>query len=429
MNILEKDRKHVWHPFTQVGLESAPIIIDRAEGAVLYGKDGKQYIDAISSWWVNLHGHNHPVVTNAIKNQLDKLHQVIFAGCTHELAVRLAEELVKVLPENLTYIFYSDVGSTAVEASIKIAIQFWQNSGKPAKKRLISLEGGYHGDTLGAMSVGSRGVFNEPFNELMFNSTQVPIPKQLEDPAFEVLKKELAVGDVAAFIYEPLLQGAGGMNMYAPEVLNSLLTICKNFGILCIADEVFTGFGRTGRLFASDYCAEKPDIMCLSKALTAGSLPMGVSAVSQYIHEAFVSDSREKMLLHGHSFTANPLACAAALANLELIRQGSFIDNIKRIESIYEKWKIIIASHSKVTSVRNQGLVFAFEINVGLNQGYTSSIRDLLYPFFLEHGVLLRPLGNTVYIVPPVCISDQQLEQIFGVICEGLDWLQRMSDQ
>src|SRR5579871_5099638 len=321
----------IWHPFTQEALDSAPIRIERGEGAYLYTSDGRQILDAISSWWVNLHGHSHPAIAAAIAEQARKLEHVIFAGFTHPPAEELAERLRRVLPQSLRHMFFSDDGSTAVEVALKIALQYWQNIGKPDKKRIVALEHAYHGDTAGAMAVGADSSFVAAFNEMRFPVLRVPSAYCFRCPVgktratcdidcvapFERLLEERH-GEIAALIVEPLLQGAGGMIVHPVEFLQRFRELCRKFDVLLIADEVLTGFARCGRMFACDLADVVPDIMCLSKGLTGGFLPMAATVSTAAIYETFCGTDRSRTFFHGHSYTANPLGCAAGIASLEI---------------------------------------------------------------------------------------------------------------
>ncbi|MBC8173653.1 MAG: adenosylmethionine--8-amino-7-oxononanoate transaminase [Chitinophagales bacterium] len=395
-----------------------PIHIVRGEGALLFDKQGKKYIDAISSWWTNLHGHADPYIAQKIFEQAQQLEHVIFAGFTHtpaqELAQRLAEDH---LPRNISKIFYSDNGSTSVEVAIKMAIQYWQNIGKP-KKKIIAFEHAYHGDTFGSMSVSERGAFTKPFHDYLFEVEFITPPFAGKDnKSVEQFKKIIAENNVAAFIYEPLVMGAGGMLMYEAAALNNLLVVAKENNIICIADEVMTGFYRTGKMFASDYCELKPDIMCLSKGLTGGTMALGITACAQFIYEAFYHDDKMKAFYHGHSFTANPLSCAAALASLDLIEKDTCKENIERIVKSHQEFTQQLKQIDKIENIRQTGTILAFDIKTNAHTDYFNLIKDKLYTYFIENGVLLRPLGNTVYMMPPYCITHEQLSYTYETIC------------
>jgi len=411
-SLTQRDKQVVWHPYTPMKRWPEAIGITHGKEALLVAEDGTEYIDAISSWWVTLHGHAHPHIAAAVSRQLSTLEQCIFAGFTHEQAVMLAERLVEILPGDMGRIFYSDNGSTAVEVALKMAWQYWRNKGT-ARTKILSLEGAYHGDTVGAMSVSARSTFTDAFQPWLFDVGFLPFPAPgNEDACFESLEQYLKAGDVAAIILEPLIQGSAGMYMYTPETLEALVRLCHSYGTLVIADEVMTGFGRTGKLFAFDHIAAAPDIICLSKGLTGGTMPLGVTACTAGIFDAFYSDDLHKTLYHGHSFTANPLACAAANASLDLLLEDTCTKSILRIaarhEAMHQQW----ANHPKVKQVRRCGTIIALELNTGETH-YNNNLRDFIYRFFIERKILMRPLGNIIYILPPYCITDDQLDIIY----------------
>jgi len=415
MSLAQRDHNVIWHPYTQMKTAPLPIPIVRGEGALLFAEDGKTYIDAVASWWVNLHGHAHPYIAQKVAEQLQTLEHVIFAGFTHPAAVTFAERLIALLPQGQCRIFYSDNGSTAVEVALKMAIQYWQNLGTP-KKKIIAFRDSYHGDTFGAMSVSSRSTFTAPFRSYLFEVAfiDVPVPGH-EAQSLEQLKTLAETGDVAALIYEPLVLGTAGMVMYTPQVLDELLGICRQHNILAIADEVMTGFGRTGRTFASDYLPHKPDMVCLSKGLTGGTMALGVTSCSEKIYAAFLNEDKGKTFFHGHSYTANPVACAAGLASLDLLLAEDTQQNIARIASSHQAFSKEVQLLPHVKEVRQQGTILAVEFEAGATS-YFSALRDTLYNYALEQGVLLRPLGNIIYIIPPYCITNTQLEQVYRTI-------------
>lgn len=418
MNLSERDQQVIWHPYTQMQLTEPPIAIEKGEGVYLFDDKGKQYIDAISSWWVNLHGHSHSYMAKKISEQLVKLEHVIFAGFTHQPAIELAERLLQILPENQSKIFYSDNGSTAVEVAVKMSLQFWFNQGQKRNK-IIAFEHAYHGDTFGSMSVSARGAFTKPFSDLLFDVVMVPFPaKGKEEKTLAEIKAAISNqgSAIAAFIFEPLVLGAGGMLMYEASILDELMGICKENNILTIADEVMTGFGRTGKYFASEYLKERPDIICLSKGLTGGTLPMGVTACSFKIYNAFLSDDRGKTFFHGHSYTANPIGCAAALASLDLLLEKTCKENIQRIADRHQAFIKKIHDNDSVRNARSIGTILALDVNTGEPTTYFNSLRDQLYSFFISRGIILRPLGNTIYVMPPYCISDHDLSFIYAAI-------------
>ena len=413
MNQLEQiDQQNIWHPFSPLA-GNKPIGVKKAKGLYIHTLDGRKIMDSISSWWVNIHGHSHPKINKAISRQAAKMEQVIFAGFTHKPAVDLSKTLMKLLPSNISKIFFSDNGSTSVEVAIKLSIQYWYNQGKPRKK-IIALEGAYHGDTFGSMSVAERNLFSAPFNDLLFEVEFLPFPKG--DGAAAIAKmKELATEETAAFIFEPLVQGAAGMQMYAPEVLDELIAIAQSKKIICIADEVMTGFGRTGKMFACDYLKNDPDIFCLSKGITGGYLPMGVTAVSQPIVEAFDVADRLKAFFHGHSYTANPLACAAANASMRLLLKKSCQEDIARIEASHKAYVESYVPNEKVDEIRYRGTILAIELKAE-DAGYTSDIKERIYDYFMERNMLLRPLGNVIYIIPPYIVTNQELKKMYKAI-------------
>ncbi len=421
MNLTLLDQDFVWHPFTPFTERTKVLPICKAEGIYLHTEDGRKIIDAISSWWVNLHGHSHPHIAEAIGKQAHELAHIIFAGFTHEPATLLAQKLLEHLPSNQSKIFYSDNGSTACEVALKMSIQFWHNQNIP-KNKIIALKGAYHGDTFGAMALGERGVFSIPFDPYLFEVEFIDLPHSDADYLVN-FEKTVSKGNVAAFIYEPLVQGASGMRMYAAENLEKILQIAKNQEVICIADEVMTGFGRTGKWFASDYCKTKPDIICLSKGLTGGTMALGVTSCTERIFEAYKSTDLMKTFFHGHSFTANPLACRAALASMELLEKPDCQANIQRISQEQSEFATKIASHPKVRNTRQIGTIVAIEIETDQETSYINEARSSLYEYFLSKNVLLRPLGNVIYILPPYVISSEELTGVQNIIFEYLESL------
>lgn len=417
-SLSHRDSKIIWHPYTPL-LREAPVAIARAEREYLHTTDGKKLIDLISSWWVNLHGHNHPHIRERLCRQLEALDHVIFAGFTHEPAVELAERLLPKLPGEQRRIFYSDNGSTAVEVAIKMAVQYWANRGEKREKIAI-LSGGYHGDTVGSMSVSDRGVFTRAFKNLLFDVTTLPRPSGDGDQFIEAVQAAALDGTIAAFIYEPLVQGAGGMHMYDAHILDRALEIFQKSGILCIADEVMTGFGRTGRWFASDYLSHTPDLICLSKGITGGTMPLGVTTCGRRIEEAFLNNDLERTFFHGHSYTANPLACAAACASLDLMERPETWQGIARIENLHTSAISHLAHIPTSAHVRVRGTILALDV-VAKGSGYLSPIGLTLYRFFQERGFLIRPLGNVIYLMPPYCMSTVNLEAAYDVIASALE--------
>jgi len=410
----------VWHPFTQHGLGEPIPLVTHAKGAALYTADGRRIVDAISSWWVTTHGHAHPGIMAAIAEQSTKLDQIIFAGWTHEPAEALARGLRQVMPAALTRVFYSDSGSTSIEVALKMALGYFANRGE-ARSRILVLEHSYHGDTIGAMSVGARGVFNRAYAPLLFDVSTIPFPaagaEQATLDALEAACRERP----AAFIVEPLLLGAGGMLIYPPHVLAAMRDICAAHGVLFIADEVMTGWGRTGTLLACKQAGVVPDILCLSKGLTGGAIPLAVTMAREPIYEAHLSQDRATMFFHSSSYTANPIACAAALANLRVWLEEPVTERIASL-SARQAARLAALDHPRISGKRQIGTVTALEITDPAG-GYLSTLGPRLLAFFRERDLLLRPLGNTVYVMPPYCIDDADLDAIYtaiGKACEAL---------
>lgn len=415
VNLAERDQAVIWHPFTQMQTAPLPIPIVRGKGSVLFGADGQEYLDMTSSWWVNLHGHAHPYIAQRVAEQLSTLEHVIFAGFTHQPAVELAERLLKILPQNQDKVFYSDNGSTAVEVALKMAFQYWHNLGSPRKK-IVALEGAYHGDTFGAMAVGGRSAFTAPFVPFLFDVEYLPVPAAGQEQAILERAATLFTDEVAALIAEPLVQGAGGMVMYQPDLLVKLYQMARAHGSLIIADEVMTGFGRTAKLFASDYLSDKPDLMCLSKGITGGTMALGVTTCTKSIYDAFLSDDKHKTLFHGHSFTANPLACTAALASMDLLLQSETQESIQRIAKRHGKFAQQLTKYSNVENIRQRGTLLAFDLVAQGQTSYFNAIRDVAYNFLLKRGVIMRPLGNVLYMIPPYSTTDEQLQYVYTQI-------------
>lgn len=421
MNLSERDQQHLWHPYTQHKTAALPIAIKKGEGALLWDENNKEYIDAIASWWVNPYGHSNKFIADAIYKQLTTLEHVLFGGFTHEPAIILAEKLMEILPKNQQKLFFSDNGSTAVEVAIKVALQYFFNQGEK-KTTIIAFENAFHGDTFAAMAASGISFFTEAFQGMFIDIVRIPVPtKGKEQESFDALKKVIQTHNCAGFIFEPLVQGAAGMVMYEPEALDKLIKICQENKVLTIADEVMTGFGKTGKTFACDYLTEKPDMMCLSKALTGGTIPMAITTFTQDIFEAFYDEDINKALFHGHTFTANPTGCAAALASLSLLQTQEMQDNITRINKRHIKFQKHIETHPKVTTTRVLGVIFALEIQTESAASYYGTLRNKLYDFFIENGVVLRPVGNVVYILPPYIITDKQLQKVYEVIEKALE--------
>lgn len=433
--MLRLDRAHVWHPFTQAQTAPEPVAVRAARGAVLVQEDGREVLDLISSWWVNLHGHGHPVVAEAIAEQARTLEHVIFAGHTHEPAVRIAARLAEQLPGALNKVFFSDNGSTAVEVAMKAAHQYWRNRGQPGRVRYIAFDGGYHGDTVGAMSAGVSSQFFDAWREMLFPVDILPVPvtwigdeavEEKEADALAALDRHLdAHGrETVAAIIEPLVQGASGMRMHRPAFLRALVDRLKAAGVLVILDEVMTGFGRMGDVFACREAGVEPDFICLSKGLTAGFLPMSVTVTTDAVHDAFLDDSIARAFLHGHSFTANPLGCAAANASLDLLLSEDCTAARARINARHRAWLADLAAHPLVRRTRLQGTVAAFDVEVpDGDAGYASAVGPKLKESFQRDGLLIRPLGNVVYLLPPYCVTDDQLTRAYEGINHALQTL------
>lgn len=407
-NLAELDRQYIWHPFTQMQTSGSAIAIVKGEGTHLIDENGRRYIDAISSWWVNLHGHSHPYIAGKIAEQATQLEHVLFAGFTHATAVELAARLIALLPHNLSKIFYSDNGSTAVETALKMALQYIYNI-KPIhqRKKIICLKHSYHGDTFGAMSAAGRNHFNKPFWSYLFDVESIDAPREgCEGDSIIQMELLLKKGDVVCFIFEPLILGAGGMKIYSLSGLNSLLSLCRKHGVLLIADEVMTGFGRTGPLFASSLLKERPDMICLSKGITGGFLPLGATVCTEEIYNGFLGAGIDKALLHGHSYTANPLACSAALASLDILLTESTEQRRSNIAKQHQNFCLEFKFHPKLKRCEALGTILVLE--------YATECS--LYQHFLDRGILVRPLGNVLYIMPPYCISSIDLEYIYEQI-------------
>lgn len=415
----------IWHPFTQHALAGEMVEIARGDGAYLHTREGQRLIDAISSWWVITHGHGHAHIRAAIQEQAQKLDQVIFAGFTHEPAEKLARALIELVPDDLTRVFFSDSGSTAVEVALKMALGYWHNQGVDKRKRILVMEHAYHGDTIGAMSVGARGVFNRAYEALLFQVDTIPFPhKGHEQHTLDALERTLkeAPDEVAALIVEPLVLGAGGMLMYDAEVLREMKRICEAHDVVFIADEVMTGWGRTGTLFACEQAGISPDILCTSKGITGGFLPLAATLCQERFFAAHYSEDRSRTFFHSSSYTANPIACAAAYANTQVWKREPVQDRIDAITAAHAGHLKILAEDGRFTNPRQTGTIAALDLRVG-DEGYLSDVGPRLYRHFIEHGVLLRPLGNTLYILPPYCVSDADLEEIYHVISSVPDVL------
>lgn len=410
----------VWHPFHQHGLGEEIPLVTHAEGAALFTADGRRVIDAISSWWVTTHGHCHPRLMAAIRAQSERLDQLIFAGWTHQPAEELARELVRIMPRPLDHVFFSDSGSTSVEVALKMALGYFAHRGE-RRHRILVLEHSYHGDTIGGMSVGARGVFNKPYAPLLFDVETIPFPEGgHEQVTLDALERACARADAAAFIVEPLLLGAGGMLIYPPHVLAEMRRICAAHGVLFIADEVMTAWGRTGTLLACEQAGIVPDILCLSKGLTGGSLPLAVTMATPAIYQAHYSTDRSKQFFHSSSYTANPIACAAANANLAIWREEPVAARIGDLARRQAAGLARLAWHPRVANPRQLGTVIALDVATP-EGGYLSTLGPALKHAFAARNVLLRPLGNTVYVMPPYCIDQTDLDAVYTAILETLD--------
>ncbi|PTT01532.1 adenosylmethionine--8-amino-7-oxononanoate transaminase [Pedobacter sp. HMWF019] len=418
-NLTERDQQVIWHPYTQMLTASPAIPIVKGKGAYLFDEQGKRYLDAVSSWWVTLHGHAHPYIAEKVASQLLQLEQVIFAGFTHRPAIELAEALLDLLPENQQKVFYTDNGSTAIEVALKMCLQYWSNKGQE-KQKILAFTNAYHGDTFGAMSVSGRNPWTKPFDTFLFDVIVIDPPSEDNLQELKTFISSVAP-EIACFIYEPLVQGSAGMLMHSAAALDSLLAYCREEKILLIQDEVFTGFGRTGKNFACDHLTIAADVMCFSKGLTGGTMPLGATTCTNLIYEAFLSDDRHRALFHGHSFTANPLACTAALASIELLLQQQTQEDIERICKRHQDFLLRYQHHPKIRAIRQTGTILAIEWQTGTTSSYFSDLRDKLYHYFLDEGILLRPLGNIIYLLPPYCISDKDLNDIYKAILKALE--------
>lgn len=419
MTLKDRDKKHIWHPLTQHKLHPEALAITKAKGCVLTDENGNEYIDAIASWYTCMYGHCNPYITNKVTAQMQQLDQVVFSGFTHEPAIKLSEALIKILPENQNKLFFSDNGSTSVEIGIKMALQYHFNNDEK-RNTLIAFEDGFHGDTFGAMSVSGLSVYNGPFEDFFLDVKRIPVPNgKNTQTILNSLQSIISQNKVAGFVYEPLVQGAAAMKMHDVNGLNAILKFCKTHNIITVADEVMTGFGKTGKYFASLHVETKPDVMCLSKALTGGLLPMALTTCSQDIYDAFYSDDLSKGLFHGHTYSANPLACTAALASIELLQTEDIQNNIKNIIGYHKAFGNHIKNHPKVKSIRQTGVIFALDLNIEMNR--YGNLRDKLFNFFMDNGVFLRPLGNTIYIQAPYVITKKQLDKVYTVIEDALE--------
>jgi len=412
------DTSPIWRPFTQHALQPDAIEIARAEGCWLETRDGGRILDAISSWWVVTHGHRRPEITRAIQKQTQELDQIIFAGFTHQPAEDLARRLLRLAPKNLSHVFYSDSGSTCVEVALKMALGYWRNRGEP-RSRILALEHGYHGDTIGTMSAGARSAFNAPYEPLLFDVARIPFPhKGREQATYDALERECR--GAAAFIAEPLVAGSGGMMIYAPAALREMKRICERYGVLFIADEVMTCFGRTGTVFACEQAGIEPDIVCYAKGLTGGALPLAVTLCKREIFEAHYARDRARAFFHSSSYTANPIACAAALANLDIWDTGEPQARIASLCDMQAQRLSRFETDARFSNARRIGTITALDLNVA-EGAYISTIGLDLLNYFVARGLLLRPLGATIYILPPYCIEAAELDLLYDAIDEAAD--------
>lgn len=427
-SVITQDAEYVWHPYNRTLGTKKPLWITGASGAYYIGEDGRRYFDAISSWWVNIHGHCHPYISKCIADQMQKLEQIIFTDFTHIGAIELANRLLTLLDIGKGRIFYSDNGSTAVETALKMALQYWQNkiqkglSSKP-KTKVVCFNNAYHGDTFGSMSVSGRSIFNRPFWPYLFEVINITPPYEgKEEISLNHMQKVLKMGDVAAFIFEPIIQGAAGMVPHSAQGLDKLIRLCNEHDVLTIADEVMTGFGRTGPIFAGAQLKNKPDITCLSKGLTGGFLPLGATAVKEFIYEAFQGDTPHSFL-HGHSYCGNALACSAALASLDLFKNPICSIARTEIENKHHEFQKAWENHPKIQRCSVTGTILAVEYREQEGKGcnYLSQLRDTLMEHFLSHDILIRPLGNVLYLMPPYCTTSDELQTIYACIEETLE--------
>ena len=418
-NLTQRDQKHVWHPLTQHQTAEAPIGVVKAKGALLFDENGKEYIDAISSWYTTMYGHCNAYITAAITKQMQALDFVMFSGFTHEPAVQLSERLTAILPSNQAKIFFNDNGSTAIEAGIKMALQYYHNIGDK-RDTLIAFEDGFHGDTFGAMSASGLSSYNGPFEDFLLKVERIPVPQEdTIDEVLSILENILDKNACAAFIFEPLVQGAAGMKFHSAKGLDLLIKKCQEADVLCIADEIMTGFGKTGKNFACEYLEHSPDIMCLSKALTAGMFPLSITSCTQTIFDRFLSDQVHKGFFHAHTFSAHPIGCAAALAGIELLSSPEILERRIAIEKAHQQFAAEIENHTKVKEVRCLGVIVAVDLNIEMSR--YGNLRDQLYQFFIKRGIAIRPLGNTVYVLPPYVITDRQLKTVYEAIKQALE--------
>ena len=419
MTLSKRDQKHLWHPLTQHKLHPEHLAITKAKASTLWDEEGNTYIDGIASWYTCMYGHCNDYIIEKVTEQFKHLDQIVFSGFTHEPAIKMAEDLMRILPENQEKIFFSDNGSTSVDIAIKMALQYHFNK-QQNRKTIICLENAFHGDTFGAMAVSGLSVYNGPFESFLIDVKRIPVPS--DENFNEVLSAFSALinsGDVAGFIFEPLVQGAAAMNMYKPEHLDTLIAYAQKHDVVCIADEVMTGFGKTGKYFASDYLNHKPDVMCLSKSLTGGLVPMALTTCSMHIFNAFYDDDMTKGLFHGHTYSANPTACTAVSAGVNLLTSQDMQSNSSRVNQKHLDFESHISKHPRVKSTRVLGVIFALDMDIEMDR--YGKTRYKIFDFFMDKGVFLRPLGNTIYILPPFVITNDELDTIYKTIEDCLN--------
>ncbi len=418
-NLSERDKKHLWHPLTQHRLHPDMLPIVKAKGALMFDDAGNSYIDGIASWYTAMYGHGHPDIVRAMTEQMQTLDFVMFSGFTHPPAIELSERLMAILPDNQKKIFFNDNGSTAIEAAIKMALQYYHNKGDK-RDTLIAFENGFHGDTFGAMSASGLSSYNGPFEDFLLKVVRIPVPQEnTMDSVLERLETILENNACAAFVFEPLVQGAAGMKFHSAKGLDKLIAKCRTAGVLTVADEIMTGFGKTGPNFAVNFLEQRPDIICLSKALTAGMFPLSITSCSMAVYEAFLSDEVAKGFFHAHTFSAHPIGCAAALAGLRLLNSDAIVARRTAIEKAHKAFATEIRMHEKISEVRTLGVILAIDLKE--KTGRYGTLRDRLYRFFMENGVNLRPLGNTIYTLPPYVIADSELQHIYDTIKKALE--------
>ncbi|WP_010135707.1 adenosylmethionine--8-amino-7-oxononanoate transaminase [Ochrovirga pacifica] len=416
MSLTKRDQKHLWHPLTQHKMTPEHLGIVKANGVYLQDEEGKKYIDAISSWYTAVYGHCHPYMVQKVTAQVQTLDQIVFAGFTHPAAVNMSEKLMEILPDNQQKIFFSDNGSTTVDIALKMSLQYHFNQGKK-KLKIVAFKNAFHGDTFGAMSVSGLDVYNGPFSDVVLSVDRIAVPT--DENCHQVLadfKKLLATNQVACFVFEPLVQGANCMHMHQAKHLDALIALAQKYDTVCIADEVMTGFGKTGTYFASDQLENKPDIMCLSKALTGGMIPMGLTTCTQKIYDAFYANEIAKGFFHGHTYSANPIACAAVIASVDLLKSEEIQTGIKRIQKGHQAFLKSIKPYTKVKKARTLGVILAIDLDVAIDR--YGKDRNAIFNHFMSKGIFLRPLGNTLYVVPPYVIKQKELAFIYDEIKE-----------